>query len=175
VNNEKDININGWDKAISDLWSSPLITFNWSTENAFFIQMKIVKILEDMEASLDYLFKPHKDTQLVILHNKVAVVFGEGYQSPRGFEGTPLHPIVTQNIGENPTRMGTESFNNQKAAFRQYVSEQDVACEILDHILSKIKSIQASLEVSYIIKHLADELITQNATRKTNKRVDENA
>jgi hypothetical protein len=171
MNNVKKLTLIAWTKALDIVWTSPLMKFMWSTENALFIELKMKSIIDDYENSLQEFFKPHKDTQFVILHNRINILLSEDSPLPRGFSLSETHPIITKGLGDSPSKMGIEHFDNNKAAFKQEVLETDIVYELVSYIFSRTNFIKASPEVKCIIDHFSQQSINENLARKNNKSI----
>ncbi len=172
MNNVKKRTLSAWTKALEIIWTSPLIKFTWSAENALFIKLKMQSIIDDYEKSLQDFFSPHKDTQFVILHNRIHLLLSEDSPLPRGFTRSETHPMITKSLSDSPSKMGIEHFENNKAAYRQEVLEIDIIYELVNHIFSRTNCIKASPEVKCIIDHFSQQSSTENLARKKNKSID---
>jgi hypothetical protein len=171
MNNVAQLSQTAWANAKAIIWNSPLIKFQWSVENKLFIQIQIQKILDQYESFLQDFLAPHKDTQFVILHNQINVLFSDECPLPRKFDRSETHPVITKGLCDSPSKMGQQHFEDNKAAFTQEVTEPDITHAMVAYVFSRTQFIQASPEVKCIIDHFSQKTMKEYTALKVNKSI----
>lgn len=171
MHNIEKLSLSAWDKTLDIIWTSPLMTFDWSSENALFLEIKIKAILDKYKKTLNYLFDPHKNTKFVIISNEINILLCEDSPLPFGFIRSEKNPIITFSLNHGLSKMEVEHFESNKAVFKQEVLETDLIYEFVRHILFYLESVAASPEVKCIIDHFSKQIRDENLSRKNNKRI----